>query len=257
MTISVHNLVVEYQTGGECIRPIDGLSFRASTGELTLLRGPSGSGKSTLLASIGGLLTPTNGSIMANSIEVVGLRGAALQDYRRSIVGIAFQSFNLIGSLNAVENIMVPLRSAGVSRRAARQRAVALLNQVGLADRMLHRPHQLSGGEQQRVAIARALAADPPLLLADEPTAHLDATHVQGIGDLLHELASEGRTVVASTHDDRITTFADHIVEMGQVAPRLPKPPQRLLEGPDLLDATGPAPLPLTLHHRAWLSWRM
>jgi putative ABC transport system ATP-binding protein len=254
MTISVHNLVVEYKSGGQCIRPINGLSFRADTGELTLLRGPSGSGKSTLLASIGGLLSPLNGSIMADHTEVIGLSGAALQEYRRSKVGIAFQSFNLIGSLNAVENIMVPLRSAGVSRRTARRRAVALLNQVGLADRMLHRPHQLSGGEQQRVAIARALAIDPPLLLADEPTAHLDATHVQGIGDLLRSLAHEGRTVVASTHDDRITNFADHIVEMGQPAPI---PPQRALEGPDLLHATRPASMPFTVNHRAWLNWRM
>jgi putative ABC transport system ATP-binding protein len=254
MTISVHNLVVEYTTGSQKIRPINGLSFRASTGELTLLRGPSGSGKSTLLASIGGLLRPTNGSIMADSIEVVGLRGAALQDYRRSKVGIAFQSFNLIGSLNAVENIMVPLRSAGVSRRSARHRAVALLNQVGLADRMLHRPDQLSGGEQQRVAIARALAIDPPLLLADEPTAHLDATHVQGIAELLHSLAREGRTVLASTHDDRITTAADHIVEMGQVTPGLPR---RVLEGPDLLHVTRPASMPLGIQYRAWLNWRL
>jgi putative ABC transport system ATP-binding protein len=254
MTISVHNLVVEYKTGAQCIRPIDGLSFRASTGELTMLRGPSGSGKSTLLASIGGLLKPTNGSIMADSIEVVGLSGAALQDYRRSKVGIAFQSFNLIGSLNVVENIMVPLRAAGVSRRTARHRAVALLNQVGLADRMQHRPHELSGGEQQRVAIARALAADPPLLLADEPTAHLDATHVQGIGDLLHSLAREGRTVVVSTHDDRISALADHIVDMGHA---VPGPPRRVLEGPDLLDARGPAAMPSGIHYRACLNWRI
>jgi putative ABC transport system ATP-binding protein len=254
MTISVHHLVVEYTTGNQTTRPIDGLSFRASTGELTLLRGPSGSGKSTLLASIGGLLRPVNGSIMAAATEVVGLRGAALQEYRRSKVGIAFQSFNLIASLNAIENIMVPLRSAGVNRRAARHRAVALLNQVGLADRMLHHPYQLSGGEQQRVAIARALATNPPLLLADEPTAHLDATQVQGIGDLLRELAREGRTVLASTHDDRITSLADHIVEMGHVAPRLA---QRVLEGPDLLHAARPTSMPFTIHHRAWLNWRM
>jgi putative ABC transport system ATP-binding protein len=254
MTISVHNLVVEYTTGGQTIRPINGLSFRASTGELTLLRGPSGSGKSTLLASIGGLLRPMNGSILADSTEVVGLRGAALQDYRRSKVGMAFQSFNLIGSLNAVENIMVPLGSAGVSRRTARHRSIALLNQVGLADRMLHRPHQLSGGEQQRVAIARALAIDPPLLLADEPTAHLDAAHVQDIAGLLRELAREGRTVVASTHDDRILALADHIVEMQQTSPVLA---QRVLEGPDLVHVTRPAPMPFGLHHRAWLSWRL
>jgi putative ABC transport system ATP-binding protein len=254
MTLLVSNLVVEYTTGGQNIRPINGLSFRAAAGELTLLRGPSGSGKSTLLASIAGLLRPTSGYIMTASTEVVGLRGAALQDYRRSKVGMAFQSFNLIGSLNAVENIMVPLRSAGVNRRAARHRAVALLNRLGLADRMLHFPHQLSGGEQQRVAIGRALATDPPLLLADEPTAHLDATHVHEIGDLLRELAREGRTVVASTHDDRITRLAHYIVEMGQVAPRLP---ERVLEGPDLLHATRPPVMPFTIHHRAWLNWRM
>jgi putative ABC transport system ATP-binding protein len=254
MTLLVSNLVVEYTTGGQSVRPIDGLSFRAAAGELTLLRGPSGSGKSTLLASIAGLLRPTRGYIMNEATEVVGLRGTALQDYRRSKVGIVFQSFNLIGSLNAIENIMVPLRSAGVSRRAARHRAVALLNQVGLADRMLHRPDQLSGGEQQRVAIARALATDPPVLLADEPTAHLDAAHVHGIGDLLRELAREGRTVVASTHDDRITTLAHYIVDMGKPTSTQH---QRVLESPDRLDTPACVSLPLQTNYRAWLAWRM
>jgi putative ABC transport system ATP-binding protein len=254
MTLLVSNLVVEYTTGGQCIRPIDGLSFRAAAGELTLLRGPSGSGKSTVLASIGGLLRPTHGYIMTESTEVVGLRGAALQDYRRSKVGIVFQSFNLIASLNAVENIMVPLRSAGVKRRAARDRAIALLNRVGLQDRMMHRPDQLSGGEQQRVAIARALATDPPLLLADEPTAHLDVTQVHGIGDLLRDLAREGRTVVAATHDDRITMLAHYIVDLGQ---RAPTAPPRALESPDRVGAAVRPTGPFTIHHRAWLNWRM
>jgi putative ABC transport system ATP-binding protein len=142
------------------------------------------------------------------------LRGPALAEYRRRTVGVVFQAFNLIASLTARGNVVVPMRLAGTSRGAARARAKELLGRVGLDDRAQHRPAQLSGGQQQRVAIARALVHDPPLLLADEPTAHLDHIQVEGILRLMRDLASPGRIVVVSTHDDRVSQLADRVIEL-------------------------------------------
>jgi putative ABC transport system ATP-binding protein len=179
-----------------------------------VLLGPSGCGKTTLLSCLAGLLTPTAGSIRLNAKEVTSLRGAALAAYRRESVGIVFQAFNLIPSLTARANVMVPLRLAGVPAKDARQRAGALLERVGIGERARHRPEQLSGGQQQRVAIARALVHDPPLILADEPTAHLDYIQVEVVLRLLRELGGPGRIVVVATHDDRITQLADQVVEL-------------------------------------------
>ena len=142
------------------------------------------------------------------------LTGAALTEYRRYRVGIVFQAFNLVPSLTASENVQVPLRATGLSSSAARERADGLLEQVGLADRSHHRPGDLSGGQQQRVAIARALAHDPPLVLADEPTAHLDYMQVETVLELLRDIADSGRIVVVSTHDDRMVPLADKVVAM-------------------------------------------
>ena len=141
-------------------------------------------------------------------------RAPSSTDYRLHRVGIVFQAFNLIPSLTATENVQVPLRASGLGRRAARERADALLAQVDLADRRQHRPADLSGGQQQRVAIARALALDPPLVLADEPTAHLDYIQVEGVLRLLREIADSGRIVVVSTHDERLIPLADRVVAM-------------------------------------------
>ncbi len=214
MHLEVDRLTMEYASGGYRIRPLDGLSFDAADGQLVILLGPSGCGKTTLLSCLAGLLTPTAGSIRFADQEVTSLRGGALSAYRRHTVGVIFQAFNLIPSMSARGNVMVPLRLAGIHRRDARQRADALLERVDLAARAHHRPDQLSGGQQQRVAIARALVHDPPLVLADEPTAHLDYVQVEGILLLLRELAAPGRIVVVATHDDRITQLADTIVEL-------------------------------------------
>jgi putative ABC transport system ATP-binding protein len=212
--LTVENLTMEFVSGGYKVRPLNGLSFEVADGQLAVLLGPSGCGKTTLLSCLAGLLTPTSGSIRIDGREVTALRGAALSAYRRDSVGVVFQAFNLIPSLTARGNVMVPLRFAGIHRRAARETADALLAQVDLGDRAQHRPDQLSGGQQQRVAIARALVHDPPLILADEPTAHLDYVQVEGILRLLRGLARPGRLVVVATHDDRITQIADRVVEL-------------------------------------------
>ena len=147
-------------------------------------------------------------------VDVTALRGRAMSQYRRHKVGIVFQAFNLVPSLTALENVLVPLRAAGVSRSAARERAKELLTRVGLQDRMTHRPGDLSGGQQQRVAVARAIALDPPLILADEPTAHLDYLQVEEMLRLIRSLATGDRMVVVATHDPRLLPLADRVIEM-------------------------------------------
>jgi putative ABC transport system ATP-binding protein len=212
MALVCKDLVVEYSRGGYIVRPIDGLDVEISNGQLVLLLGASGCGKTTLLSVLAAILRPRDGSVRLDDIEVTGLQGSALADYRQRKVGIVFQTFNLIPSLTASENVQVPLRAAGVGRRRARERADELLAHVALGDRRKHRPAELSGGQQQRVAIARALALDPPLLLADEPTAHLDYIQIEGVLQLLRQIADEGRVVVVATHDERIMPLADNIV---------------------------------------------
>lgn len=212
--LEVNDLTVDYSSGGYVVRPLDRLTFEADDGEFVVLIGPSGCGKTTLLSCLAGLLTPTSGSIWFRGVEISGLSGRALTNHRRDTVGIVFQAFNLIASLTARGNVVAPMRLAGIGRRAATERADELLGRVGLSDRIHHRPGSLSGGQQQRVAIARALVHDPPLALADEPTAHLDHIQVEGILSLLRDLASLGRTVVVSTHDDRVSNIADRVVEL-------------------------------------------
>ena len=212
--VSIRDLVVEYVSGGYVVRPIDGLDVDTDDGELVLLLGASGCGKTTLLSALAGILHPTAGTIIVDDTDVIGLSGNVLTEYRRHQVGVVFQAFNLIPSLTAAENVAVPLLASGMHRRAALDRSRTLLGQVDLADRVAHRPRDLSGGQQQRVAIARALALEPPLLLADEPTAHLDYIQVEGVIRLLRRLAGEGRTIIVATHDDRLLPLADQVVEL-------------------------------------------
>jgi len=212
--LRTRNLVVEYPSGGNAIRAIDGLDLELDAGSLTVLLGPSGCGKTTLLSCLGGLLTPTSGRITVGDVDVTALNRRAMSKYRRYNVGIVFQAFNLVPSLTALENVLVPLRAAGRPRGAARERAKELLTRVGLQDRMTHRPGDLSGGQQQRVAVARAIALDPPLILADEPTAHLDYLQVEEMLRLIRDLAAGERMVVVATHDPRLLPLADRVVEM-------------------------------------------
>jgi putative ABC transport system ATP-binding protein len=236
--LHINDLVVEYSSGGYAVRPIDGLNLEVSAGSLALLLGPSGCGKTTLLSCLGGILRPTSGRIVLDDVDVTTLDSRELTMYRRRTVGIVFQAFNLLPSLTAFENVMVPMDAAGVNRREARQRAEELLARVGLQDRMRHRPGDLSGGQQQRVAVARAIALDPPLILADEPTAHLDFIQVEEVLRLIRELASGGRLVVVATHDTRMLPLADRVVELVPQVASTNRPPEtvRLTAGSVLFE---------------------
>ena len=173
--LTLDDVTKEFTAGTSVITAIDHLDLSVNAGELAIIMGPSGSGKSTLLQIIGALLSPTSGTVTINQRELGDLTQRQLSDLRRSQIGFIFQGFNLLDALQAVDNVAAPAALAGVSRRSRRRRALELLDQLGLSDRANHRPDQLSGGEKQRVAIARALMNDPALILADEPTANLDA----------------------------------------------------------------------------------
>jgi putative ABC transport system ATP-binding protein len=223
MKLVVDNLTVAYSRAAQTVRPVEAFDLTVEPGELVLLHGPSGCGKTTLLSAIAGLLTPESGSIRFDGDDVVTLGKRALLRHRRNRVGMVFQSFNLIPSLTAVENVAVPMTVAGVPAKAAQAKARAALIQLGLGERLGHRPGELSGGQQQRVAIARALANDPPVLLADEPTAHLDHTQIESVRSIFRTIADSGRIVVISTHDDRLLEVADRVVQM-RGALRQPEP---------------------------------
>jgi putative ABC transport system ATP-binding protein len=225
MPLVVEDLVVEFLHDGYAIRPLDHLSFTAHPGELVVLLGPSGSGKTTLLSCLGGILTPTSGRVTLDGDEVSAMSKRQLDEYRRTRVGFVFQSFNLIPSLNALQNVAIPLIVTGTPSDEAYARAGELLDRVGLGDRMTHHPSQLSGGQQQRVAVARGLAQDPPLLLADEPTANLDHIQAEAIIRLLRDLRDAGRIIVVSTHDARLVPIADRVVQMGSDAVSAEGPP--------------------------------
>jgi len=212
--IQIDDLVVEYTTDRYSVRPLDGFTMHAPPGQLLALLGPSGSGKTTLLSILSGMIAATSGTVQVDGTDVLALRGAALEQYRRKTIGIVFQGFNLIPSLNARENVAAPLLMAGTKRKVALARADELLDEVGLGDRGGHKPIQMSGGQQQRVAVARGLVGDPLVLLADEPTANLDHISAESVVELLRRLRDRGRTIVISTHDDRLLPAVDQVVAM-------------------------------------------
>ena len=212
--LRVAGLTVQHGKGPTSVRPFSDLSLEAGDGQLVIVRGPSGGGKTSLLSVLAGLLRPMAGAVTFAGRPLRMRSRADMIHHRRHVVGVVFQSFNLIPSLTARENVMAPLTLTGVARDEASERAVTLLGSLGLAERIGNRPGELSGGQQQRVAIARGLVRNPPLLLIDEPTAHLDAAHVQSIIDILRRMAEPGRLVVATTHDERVAAVADHLVDL-------------------------------------------
>ena len=227
----IDQLTVAYRAAADTVVPFEDFDLTVEPGELVLLHGPSGCGKTTLLSAIGGLLTPQSGSITLGGMPITGTTGKRLLRHRRDNIGIVFQAFNLVPSLTAVENVAVPMRVAGASRREAKERATDLLTQLALDHRLHHKPGSLSGGQQQRVAIARALVNDPPVILADEPTAHLDHSQIDNVRSILRQIADAGRIVVISTHDDRLTEVADRVVRMGATTPDAVTAPHAELVG--------------------------
>jgi putative ABC transport system ATP-binding protein len=208
-------LTKHFKSGPVTVKAVDGVSFRLPRGKIVALRGPSGCGKSTLLNLIGALDRPDSGRLDVDGVDVSRLSGGGEVEYRRRKVGFVFQQFNLMPELSALENVTLPMEFVGASNGASQVRARELLGRVGLAqDQHKRRPAKLSGGEQQRVAIARALANDPPIVLADEPTANLDSETGRLIVELLRTLRTENRTVIIATHDDAIAAKADLILEM-------------------------------------------
>jgi len=212
--VRIEDLVVEYASERYTVRPLDGFALDAPPGQLIALLGPSGSGKTTLLSILSGMIPATSGSVVVDGIDVLSLSGTALEDYRRHTIGIVFQGFNLIPSLSARENVAAPLLVAGVKRKEALARADVLLAEIGLEERADHMPKHLSGGQQQRVAVARGLVGDPKVLLADEPTANLDHISAEAVVQLLRSLRDRGRTIIISTHDDRLLPAMDQVVYM-------------------------------------------
>lgn len=194
------------------VQALKDINLDIARGSFTVVMGPSGSGKSTLLYLLGGLDWSTSGSIMVDGEEIEKMDENALAIYRRSKVGFVFQSFNLISSMPSIENIAFPLRFARIPNKERLERSKALLENLGLSDRIEHKPAELSGGQQQRVAIARALINDPPLILADEPTGNLDSSTGLSIMQLLSELNHAGKTIIVVTHDPRMRQFATNMV---------------------------------------------
>ena len=209
------DLLRHYTIGHEHVRALDGVSLQVAQGEFVALVGPSGSGKSTLLNLLGGLDRPSGGEIHVADLELGKASDRELVQYRRKRIGFIFQSFNLLVTRSAVENVETPLMLADVKPKERRTRALELLASVGLAKRANHKPNQWSGGEMQRVAVARSLANRPLLLLADEPTGNLDSQTGRDILNLLREaVANQGVTLVLVTHDPQVASYADRIVHM-------------------------------------------
>jgi len=211
--LRVEKLTKVFGAGRTQVTAVDSVDLASDRGEITLVMGPSGSGKTTLLTMIGCLLRPTSGRVEIDGLDITALPAREQPRVRRTLVGFVFQTFNLLDTLTAEENVEVALNIAGIKGAPAAARARALLEAAGLAGRLDFPAAGLSAGERQRVAIARALANDPPLVLADEPTANLDSTHGRETMELLRELAKGRRCgAVVVSHDERLRAIADRVV---------------------------------------------
>jgi putative ABC transport system ATP-binding protein len=208
--IRITGLKKHYQMGGQVVRALDGVDLEMESHTFTVVMGPSGSGKSTLLYLLGGLDRATSGEISVDGERLDQMDENTLALFRRRTLGFVFQSFNLVPSMSALENVAFPMQFAGVPAVQRSKQAGVLLDQVGLGNRSHHKPTELSGGQQQRVAIARALVNNPSLILADEPTGNLDTASGAAVMQLLSDLHRSGRTVLVVTHDPRMTRFATH-----------------------------------------------
>lgn len=209
--IETRALTKYYSMGSITVKALDGIDMDIERGSHSIIMGPSGSGKSTLLHLLGGLDQPTGGTIQVNGSILNNLDENDLAVFRRETVGFVFQAFNLLQSLTALENVGFPMRFMNTPQKVRNERAMSLMEQVGIAERAGHKPAELSGGEQQRVAIARALVNDPSVILADEPTGNLDTASGWAIMEILAGLNRSGKTVVVVSHDPRMTQFTTQV----------------------------------------------
>lgn len=210
--ISVKNLYKIYQVGETRVRALNGVDLEIFPGEFCAIVGTSGSGKSTLLNMLAGLERPTKGEVIIQGYHMERMNENDLVRFRRERVGFIFQSFNLLPTMNALENVALPLSFRGVGKRIRQRRAAQLLKMVGLPEHLFHKPMQMSGGQQQRVGIARALVVDPAIIFADEPTGNLDSNTSRDVMKLMQSVVREQRkTLVMVTHDDHLAKLADRI----------------------------------------------
>jgi len=212
--IRAKNLIKVYGMEDIEIRALNDIDFNVDQGEFVAIQGPSGGGKSTLLNVLGCLEKPTSGTIFIDSIDITQMSDKELAKIRRDKIGFIFQSYNLIPTLNALENVMLPMMFAGKDTNRVSERATMLLEMVGMQERMKHKSSELSGGEQQRVAIARALSNDPLIIVGDEPTGNLDSKTGSAVMDILTKLNKEGRTVVVVTHDPAVAGIAHRVMQI-------------------------------------------
>lgn len=212
--IEVKNIAREYKVGSQLVRALKDVSLNIDRGEYVALMGPSGSGKSTLMNTLGCLDTPTSGSYTLNGQEVEKLIDNELAEIRNKEIGFVFQTFNLMPRYTALENVALPLIYAGKSKAERTAKAEWALEQVGLSDRMDHKPNELSGGQRQRVAVARALVNDPSIILADEPTGNLDSKTSYEIMNLFQDIHDRGNTIILVTHEEDIANYAKRVVRL-------------------------------------------
>jgi len=221
--VELRNVSKIYHLGGEEIRALDDVSLDIAAGEFISIIGPSGSGKSTLMHILGCLDSPTQGTIQLDGVMIQNASPRQLATIRNRKIGFVFQFFNLLPKLNVLQNVELPMIYSGVSGRERRERAMAALTAVDMANRAKHRPSQLSGGQQQRTAIARALVNDPRIVFADEPTGNLDSHTGEAILSLFRRLSIEGRTIVLVTHDPEIAAVTPRRIEIrdGRIAEKI------------------------------------
>ena len=210
--ISVNGVTKHYALGTQTVEALRGVSFDIKKGEFIAIMGPSGSGKSTLMNIIGCLDIPTHGTYLLNNQEVSSLDDDALAGIRNKEIGFVFQNFHLLARNSALDNVMLPLKYAGIEKADQITRAKAALSEVGLEDRMDHQPSELSGGQQQRVAIARALVNNPSILFADEPTGNLDSQTGHDVMQLFHNLHDQGQTIILITHENEVAAEAQRTI---------------------------------------------
>tara|TARA_E500000075_G_C6848963_1_gene248978 strand:+ start:62 stop:739 length:678 start_codon:yes stop_codon:yes gene_type:complete len=214
MIINVKNLTKSFDTGAQSVHALKGVNFSINKGEFISIMGPSGSGKTTLMNIIGCLDSPTTGSYELNGQIVSELEEDMLAKIRNQEIGFVFQSFHLLPKNSALNNVLLPLKYAGVKENEATKRAKEVLNKVGLSDRMDHSPAELSGGQQQRVAIARALVNNPSIIFADEPTGNLDSKTGDDVMSLFKELNKQGQTIILITHEDHIANQTNRVINI-------------------------------------------